>query len=113
MTRMMSAREISDAGRASQKPPKEGGWNIFFTNWVGADVVNPVANVSVGGRGKGVWTADNQNVAATYWLIYNPAGRAVTVEPSSTSTCPAGSDDSSVAPRTRKEYCKTMAYQGR
>src|ERR1700726_4558905 len=24
--------------RASQKPPKEGGWNMFFTNWVGADV---------------------------------------------------------------------------
>ena len=42
--------------RASQKPPKEGGWNIFFTNWVGADVVNPVANMSVGGRGKnGGW----------------------------------------------------------
>jgi hypothetical protein len=35
---------------------------------------------SVGGRGKGVWTADNQNVAATYWLIYNPAGRAVTAQ---------------------------------
>jgi peptide/nickel transport system substrate-binding protein len=42
--------------RASQKPPKEGGWNMFFTNWVSADVVNPVANVSVGGRGKnGGW----------------------------------------------------------
>lgn len=44
------------ARRASQKSPKEGGWNMFFTNWVGADVVNPVANVSVGGRGtKGGW----------------------------------------------------------
>jgi peptide/nickel transport system substrate-binding protein len=42
--------------RASQKPPKEGGWNMFFTNWVGADVSNPIANVSVGGRGKnGGW----------------------------------------------------------
>ncbi|MDQ8732824.1 ABC transporter substrate-binding protein [Bradyrhizobium sp. LHD-71] len=42
--------------RASQKPPKEGGWNMFFTNWVGADVQNPIANVSVGGRGKnGGW----------------------------------------------------------
>ncbi len=42
--------------RASQKPPKEGGWNMFFTNWVSADVANPVANVSVGGRGKnGGW----------------------------------------------------------
>jgi peptide/nickel transport system substrate-binding protein len=44
------------ARRASQKPPKEGGWNMFFTNWSGADVGNPVANVSVGGRGtKGGW----------------------------------------------------------
>src|SRR3977135_2972424 len=42
--------------RASQKPPKEGGWNMFFTNWVGADVVNPIANFSIGGRGKnGGW----------------------------------------------------------
>ena len=37
---------------------------------------------STGGRGKGVWTADNQNVAATYWLIYNPSGRAVTAQSS-------------------------------
>jgi peptide/nickel transport system substrate-binding protein len=44
------------ARRASQKPIKEGGWNMFFTNWVAADVVNPVVNVSVGGRGKnGGW----------------------------------------------------------
>src|SRR5882724_10824883 len=42
--------------RASQKPPKEGGWNMFFTNWVGADVVNPVANLSISGKGKaGAW----------------------------------------------------------
>jgi peptide/nickel transport system substrate-binding protein len=42
--------------RASQKPPKEGGWNMFFTNWAGADVVNPIANFSIGGRGKnGGW----------------------------------------------------------
>lgn len=32
---------------------------------------------SVGGRGKGVWTADNQNVAATYFLVYNPKGKPV------------------------------------
>ncbi len=31
---------------------------------------------SVAGRGKGVWTADNANVAATYFLVYNPAGKA-------------------------------------
>jgi peptide/nickel transport system substrate-binding protein len=42
--------------RASQKPVKEGGWNMFFTNWAGADVVNPIANASLNGRGKnGGW----------------------------------------------------------
>jgi peptide/nickel transport system substrate-binding protein len=42
--------------RTNQKSPKEGGWNMFFTNWVGADVLNPVVNVSIGGRGKnGGW----------------------------------------------------------
>jgi peptide/nickel transport system substrate-binding protein len=42
--------------RASQKPVKEGGWNMFFTNWVAADVVNPVVNSSINGRGKtGGW----------------------------------------------------------
>ena len=30
---------------------------------------------SVAGRGKGVWTADNQNVAATYFLLYDPKAR--------------------------------------
>jgi hypothetical protein len=35
---------------------------------------------SAGGRGKGVWTADNQNVAATYFLVFNPAGRAVSAQ---------------------------------
>jgi hypothetical protein len=30
---------------------------------------------SVGGGGKGVWTADNQSVAATYFLVYSPNGR--------------------------------------
>ena len=44
------------ARRASQKPPKEGGWNMFFTNWVGADVLNPIANASISGKGnKGGW----------------------------------------------------------
>src|SRR5262249_24755563 len=42
--------------RASQKPVSEGGWNMFFTNWVAADVMNPVVNFSIGGRGKnGGW----------------------------------------------------------
>jgi peptide/nickel transport system substrate-binding protein len=42
--------------RTSQKPVKEGGWNMFFTNWAGADVINPIVNFAIGGRGKnGGW----------------------------------------------------------
>ena len=36
---------------------------------------NGMIDNSVGGRGKGVWTADNQSVAATYFLVFNPAGK--------------------------------------
>jgi peptide/nickel transport system substrate-binding protein len=42
--------------RASQKPVSEGGWNMFFTNWAGPDILNPIANVSTSGKGKtGGW----------------------------------------------------------
>jgi peptide/nickel transport system substrate-binding protein len=42
--------------RTNQKPVTEGGWNMFFTNWVAADVMNPLVNFSIGGRGKnGGW----------------------------------------------------------
>jgi hypothetical protein len=41
---------------------------------------NGMIDSSVGGRGKGVWTADNQSVAATYFLVFNPAGRAVSAQ---------------------------------
>ena len=38
---------------------------------------NGMIDNSVGGRGKGVWTADNQSVAATYFLVFNPNGKPV------------------------------------
>ncbi|WP_339948407.1 ABC transporter substrate-binding protein [uncultured Albimonas sp.] len=42
--------------RASQAPLSDGGWNMFFTNWVGADVFNPIVNNMVNGKGKdGGW----------------------------------------------------------
>jgi peptide/nickel transport system substrate-binding protein len=42
--------------RASQKPPKDGGWNMIFSNWASADVSNPIANLTIGGQGrKGGW----------------------------------------------------------
>ena len=42
--------------RASQAAPEDGGWNVFFTNWVGADVMNPLVNLPLIGRGEeGGW----------------------------------------------------------
>jgi hypothetical protein len=41
---------------------------------------NGMIDSSVGGRGKGVWTADNQSVAATYFLVFNPKGKAVSAQ---------------------------------
>lgn len=42
--------------RASQKPPAEGGWNMFFTIWAGTDLINPLVNQNLIGRGKnGAW----------------------------------------------------------
>jgi hypothetical protein len=35
---------------------------------------------SVGGRGKGVWTADNQNVAATYFLVFDPKAKPLAAQ---------------------------------
>ena len=41
---------------ASQKPPKDGGWNMFFTNWGIADIMNPVVSAPLNNRGrKGGW----------------------------------------------------------
>ena len=36
---------------------------------------NGVIDDTVDGRGKGEWTSDNQQTAATFFLVYNPAGR--------------------------------------
>ncbi|GJD47829.1 Glutathione-binding protein GsiB [Methylobacterium crusticola] len=42
--------------RAKQDPVDQGGWNVFHTSWVNADMLNPIANVGVNGKGKvGGW----------------------------------------------------------
>lgn len=37
--------------RASQKPPAEGGWNMFFTNWIVPEIMTPLNNPMLNGRG--------------------------------------------------------------
>lgn len=42
--------------RASQASIADGGWHMFMTNWVGADVFNPLVNNMVNGKGpEGGW----------------------------------------------------------
>jgi peptide/nickel transport system substrate-binding protein len=41
---------------ASQKPVKDGGWNMFFTNWGIPDIMNPIVSAPLNSRGrKGAW----------------------------------------------------------
>ncbi|MBK5923895.1 ABC transporter substrate-binding protein [Rhodovulum sulfidophilum] len=41
--------------RAQQSPPDEGGWNLFFTNWMIPEISDPLINVMVNGRGDDAW----------------------------------------------------------
>jgi hypothetical protein len=52
---------------------------------------NGMIDSSVGGRGKGVWTADNQSVAATYFLVYNPNGKPVAAQSNAEMSLQLGS----------------------
>lgn len=36
---------------------------------------NGALDNTIGGRGKGVWTGDNQQTASSFFLVYNPGGR--------------------------------------
>ena len=44
------------ARRSKMDPPAQGGWHIFHTFWVGADLLNPVTNAGMNAKGtKGSW----------------------------------------------------------
>ena len=42
----------------------------------GSVASNGMLDMSENGRGKGQWTGDNQSTAASFFMVYNPAGRA-------------------------------------
>ena len=44
---------------------------------------NGMTDDSVGGRGKGVWTGDNQQTASSFFLVYNPGSRPVLIDTTS------------------------------
>jgi peptide/nickel transport system substrate-binding protein len=43
------------ARRAKKDPADQGGWNIFLTAWVGADIMNPLTSAPLGGQGEKGW----------------------------------------------------------
>jgi hypothetical protein len=58
--------------RASKKPIAEGGWNIFETGWVGADLLDPSLNVMLRTNGESAWFGwpkdDKLEELRTEWL---------------------------------------------
>ena len=43
------------ARRASKASPSAGGWNLFSTNWISSDALDPAVNAGVAGGGAGGW----------------------------------------------------------
>jgi peptide/nickel transport system substrate-binding protein len=43
------------ARRAVMKPVDEGGWNVFATGWIGADMLDPTLNQPLRTNGKKAW----------------------------------------------------------
>jgi peptide/nickel transport system substrate-binding protein len=44
------------ARRAKMEPPEQGGWHILHTFWVNADLLNPLNNAGISGKGRaGAW----------------------------------------------------------
>lgn len=41
--------------RANMGPPSEGGWSLFFTNWIVPEVFNPLISPMLNGRGDKAW----------------------------------------------------------
>jgi peptide/nickel transport system substrate-binding protein len=41
--------------RAKKEPPSEGGWNAFLTNWVAADVLNPISTAGLNTSCDAAW----------------------------------------------------------
>ena len=58
--------------RAVKKPPSEGGWNMFETGWVGADLLDPSTNVMLRTNGENAWFGwpkdDKIEELRTEWL---------------------------------------------
>ena len=41
--------------RTRKEPPDKGGWNLLFTWWLAADVINPAVHFGLSGAGPRAW----------------------------------------------------------
>ena len=41
--------------RTKKDPADKGGWNVFHTSWVAADILNPISNDDVNARAEKAW----------------------------------------------------------
>ncbi len=69
------------AGRAMgaclEYAAKKGRPLMMYVFSDGSVFSNGTTDDSVNGRGKGVWTGDNQQTASSFFMVYNPNSRAV------------------------------------
>ncbi len=58
--------------RASKEPLDKGGWNVFGTGWVGADMLDPVQNLPLRASGASAWfgwpSDDKMEALRAQWL---------------------------------------------
>jgi peptide/nickel transport system substrate-binding protein len=72
--------------RASQAAPKDGGWNLFFTNFVTSDMLNPLASFPFNAKGpKGGWfgwptDAATEDLRARFGRSQDPAEQKAIAE---------------------------------
>lgn len=59
---------------------------------------NGMIDNSVDGRGKGVWTGDNQQTASSFFLVYNPGGRPTAIRNQIGYMRPSGDVETSATP---------------
>jgi peptide/nickel transport system substrate-binding protein len=65
--------------RASRAAPTQGGWNVFFTYFSAADMINPALNTPLSSNGAKSWigwpTNPKLESLRTQWLVSEPANQ--------------------------------------
>jgi peptide/nickel transport system substrate-binding protein len=67
------------ARRAKTEPPAQGGWNLFATNWIAADLMTPAVNAAIAGTCERAWfgwyCSERMEKLRAEWVRATDAGR--------------------------------------